>query len=107
MLCCALLCASSPPHAADDDGGAPAEGDDGSDFLLTDSGDDTDLRLARLEELAGVCVCVFVCVGGYFDDLSAHDMHTHVHGHVHVHVDVCACVQITCVIGGLVKHRQL
>jgi pre-mRNA-splicing factor SYF1 len=27
--------------------------DDGADFLLTDSGDDVDLRLARLEALAG------------------------------------------------------
>jgi hypothetical protein len=27
--------------------------DDGADFLLTDTGDDVDLRLARLEALAG------------------------------------------------------
>ncbi len=31
---------------------APSETDDGANFLLTDDGDDTDLRLARLEALA-------------------------------------------------------
>ncbi|WIA16429.1 hypothetical protein OEZ85_013118 [Tetradesmus obliquus] len=50
------LLAAKLAAAGDDDGAMEtdeAAENDGADFLLTDSGDDVDLRLARLEALAG------------------------------------------------------
>jgi hypothetical protein len=50
MRCVLCACLPANPDAMETDEAAE---DDGADFLLTDTGDDVDLRLARLEALAG------------------------------------------------------